>query len=372
MFVRSLVALGLVVTLGTLGYTLLGFSLIDAMYQTVTTVTTVGFREVVAFGPSEKIFTMAFLFVGVGVVLYTLTAMLGMVIEGYLGNEWGRRRMDRAIARMSGHAIVCGWGRVGRAAAEQLSHSGQPVVVVDESEDRLETCPYPNVLGDAAEDEVLRRAGIQDARTLVATLDDDAASLYVTLTARAINPALVIIARSRTADAERKLRRAGADRVVNPQQIGGSRIAAFALQPHVVDFLEVAMHDREVEFKLEEVQVQAGSSLDGATVRESRMREGGGALMLALRKHDGGGFVTNPPGDVTIEPADVVIAIGTDDQLAELRRQSTSARGLRRLRPGDTTPREPASTGPASTGPASTGPAPSEPGRGGPADLTRP
>jgi voltage-gated potassium channel len=216
------------------------------------------------------------------------------------------------------------------------------VVVVDEDEERLESCPYPSLLGDAAEDEVLRRAGIERARTLVATLDDDAASLYVTLTARAINPALVIIARSRTTDAERKLHRAGADRVVNPQQIGGSRIAAFALQPHVVDFLEVAMHDQEVEFKLEEVAVQAGSPLAGATVRESRMREGDGAMMLALRKHDGGGFVTNPPNDVTIEPADVVIAIGTDNQLADLRRQATAPRGLRLPRPHPPEPLAPA------------------------------
>jgi voltage-gated potassium channel len=339
---RSLVALAAVVAFGTLGYWLLGFTLIDALYQTTITVTTVGFREVEDFGTSEKIFTMIFLFVGVGVVLYTLTALLGLIIEGYLDNAWGRRRMDRAITRMSGHAIVCGWGRVGKAASEQLIRAGQPVVVVDEDEERLESCPYPSLLGDAAEDEVLRRAGIERARTLVATLDDDAASLYVTLTARAINPELVIIARSRTTDAERKLHRAGADRVVNPQQIGGTRIAAFALQPHVVDFLEVAMHDHEVEFKLEEVAVQGGSPLAGATVRESRMREGDGAMMLALRKHDGGGFVTNPPNDVTIEPADVVIAIGTDEQLADLRRQATAPRGLRLGRPHPPEPLAPA------------------------------
>jgi voltage-gated potassium channel len=333
LLVRSLVALLAVVAFGTLGYRLLGLSLVDAAYMTVITVTTVGYREVGAFGTAEKVFTMVFLFVGVGVVLYTLTALLGLVIEGYLDNAWGRRRMERAIARMNGHTVICGWGRVGRATAQRLTQSGLPVAVVDADEERLQTCPHPSVLGDASDDVVLKRAGIERARTLVATLDDDAASLYVTLTARAINPDLVIIARSRTADAEQKLRRAGADRVVNPQQIGGSRIAAFALQPHVVDFLEVAMHDEDVEFKLEEVAVGVGSRLDGATVRESRMHEGEGALLLALRKRDGGGFVTNPRGDVAIGPGDVVIAVGTESQLADLRSSASPSPPPRLTRP---------------------------------------
>ena len=320
---RSLVALAGVIVVGTLGYALLGFGLLDAVYQAVTTITTVGFEEVVPFGRAEKVFTVVFIMVGVGTALYALTALLGLVIEGYLGNVWGRRRMVREISRLAGHAIVCGWGRVGRAAAAQLAQAGQDVVVVDAEEDRLADCPFAYLVGDASVDEVLRRAGIDRARTLVATLDDDAASLYVTLTARALNPRLIIIARSRTADAEKKMRRAGADRVVNPQALGGNRIAAFALQPHVVDFLEVAMHDQDVAFRLEEVVVAEGSALSGVTIREARMREGDGALVLALRKRAGGGFVTNPRGEVVIQPGDVVIAVGTDAQLADLRRSAS-------------------------------------------------
>jgi voltage-gated potassium channel len=314
--------MALVIAVGTVGYLVLGFSPLDAVYQTVTTVTTVGFREVMPFGAAEKIFTMLLVLVGVGVVLYGLTAVLGLVIEGSVDNAWGRRRMQRDIDRLHGHAVVCGWGRVGRAAAAQLRASGQQVVVVDADEERLTDCPYPSLLGDAASDDVLKQAGITRAATLVATLDADAASLYVTLTARAINPELVIIARSRTADAEQKLLRAGADRVVNPQQLGGSRIAAFALQPHVVDFLEVAMHDEAVEFKLEEVEVRPGSALDGASVRDARMHEGDGALLLALRQHEGGSFVTNPAGHLVLGPGDVVIAVGTDSQLGDLRQSA--------------------------------------------------
>jgi voltage-gated potassium channel len=323
---RSLLALAVVVAAGTVGYMLLGFSPLDAAYQTVTTVTTIGFREVEPFGRAEKLFTMAFVFVGVGVVLYTLTALLGSVVEGYVGKTWGRRRMEREIEGLSGHAIVCGWGRVGRAAAHQLSKSGDRVVVVESEEERLDDCPYPHIAGDATRDEVLRRCGIARARTVVATLDSDASSLFVTLTARAMNPDLVIIARSRTDDAEQKFLRAGADRVVNPQRLGGNRIAAFARQPHVVDFLDVAMHDQGVEFRLEEVAVHERSPLAGASVRQARLHEGTGALLLALRQRNGGAFVTNPSPDAIVRPGDVVIAIGTTQQLSSLRRAAGDRR----------------------------------------------
>lgn len=325
-FRRSMAALAAILVVGVVGYLVLGLTPLDAVYQTVTTVTTVGFEEVVPFGTSEKAFTIVLIVVGVGVALYALTAVLGLAIEGYLGNAWGRRRMDREIARLEHHAIVCGWGRVGRSAAEQLVNAGQGVVVVDADGQRLGDCPHPFIVGDAARDDVLQKCGIHRAKTLLASLDTDAASLYVTLTARHLNPDLVIIARCRTEDAEQKLLRAGADRVVNPQHIGGSRIAAFALQPHVVDFLEVAMHDADVAFRLEEVEIAAGSSLAGSTIREARLHEGDGALLMALRQRNGGGFVTNPPGDVIMGLGDVVIAVGTDQQLTNLRRSATQPR----------------------------------------------
>ncbi len=328
--VQSVVALLLVLLVGVVGYVLLGFNLLDAAYQTVTTVTTVGFREVVEpFGAAEKIFTMALVLFGVGVVLYTLTALLSLIIEGWVGDQWGRRRMQKTIDDMSGHAIVCGWGRVGRAAAHQLFKSGQPVLVIDAERNRLSDCPYPHLLGDATRDEVLNRAGIDRARMLVASLGTDALTLFVTLTARALNPDLTIIARSRVDDTEQKLLRAGADRVVNPQRIGGNRIAAFALQPHVTDFLDVAMHDDEVEFQLEQVEVHRNSALEGSTVRQARSLEGDGALLLALRPQGSGEFRTNPDPDTVVGAGDVVIAIGTREQIADLGRAAGSSRKWR-------------------------------------------
>ena len=322
LLLRNGLALAAVLVVGTVGYILLGFGLLDAAYQTLTTITTIGFGEVHPFGTAEKLFTMAFVLVGVGVGLYTLTVMLGAVVDGHLGTEWERRRMERDIAQLHGHAIVCGWGRVGRAAAHQMAKSGQSVVVVDTDADRLEDCPYSWVLGDASRDEVLKRAGLERASTLVASLDTDASSLFVTLTARAMNEKLTIIARARTEDAEQKFVRAGADRVVNPQRIGGNRVAAFALQPHVVDFLDVAMHDEDVEFRLEEIVVRPDSLLAEASVRETREKEGEGALLLALRQHVSGEFMTNPSGSTRITAGDVVIAIGTAAQIAELRRSA--------------------------------------------------
>jgi len=314
----TLLALGAVLTIGTVGYVLLGISWLDAAYATVFTVTTVGFKEISDFGTAEKLFTMGLMLVGTGTVLYTLTLLVAALVEGHVGSLMGRRRMQREIDALSGHIIVCGYGRVGKATAHELAKSGNAVVIVDVAEDRLIDCEYPNLIGNASSDHVLRSAGITRASTLVASLDNDADSLYVTLSARALNSDLVIIARSRTDDAEKKFTRAGADRVVNPQRIGGDRIAAFALQPHVVDFLDVAMHDADIEFRLEDVEVTAGSSLAGSTVGATRQQEGGGALLLALRD-SGGQFVTNPPSDQVINPGDVMIAIGTDPQLAELR-----------------------------------------------------
>jgi voltage-gated potassium channel len=316
----ALLALTSVIVLGTLGYVILGIGPLDALYQTVTTVTTIGFREVVHFTPTLQIYTIVLALLGVGTVLYTLTLTLELVMEGQLGNLWGRRRMQHDIDGFEGHALVCGWGRVGRAAAEQIARTGQKVVVIDRDEERLSNCDFPHVLGDATDDEVLRAAGIRTAGTLVAALDNDAGSVYVVLTARTLNPALFVIARSRTDDAEPKFLRAGADRVVNPQRIGGNRIAAFAESPDVVDFLDVVMHEGDHEFRLVDIEVHEGSSLVGSTIAETRAREGGGAILLALRSD--GRFTTNPAAETVLKVSDVLIVVGTGPQIEDLHRRA--------------------------------------------------
>ncbi|HVB46088.1 MAG TPA: NAD-binding protein [Streptosporangiaceae bacterium] len=313
----ALLAVAGVIMAGSVGYVVLGFGVLDAVYQTVTTITTVGFREIHPLSTAGKIFTMVLILVGVGTVLYAFSQVLETLVEGHLRRHIERRRMERNIARMTGHTIVCGWGRVGRAAASYLSGQGTEVVVVDVEPERMAEIPYPALLGDVTDDDVLRKAGLLRARALVAAINTDAENVYVTLSARALRPDLVIVARARTEESERKLRRAGATRVVNPQRIGGQRIAAAAAQPNVVEFLDVVMHDGSLEFRLEEVSVRSGSRLAGRTLHEANVGETTGALVLGLRDQQGM-FLANPPSHAPIGAGYVLIAIGTQQQLTAL------------------------------------------------------
>jgi voltage-gated potassium channel len=313
----AVAALVAVMAAGTVGYIVLGFGLLDAVYQTVTTVTTVGFREVEPLSSNGKIFTIVLIIVGVGTALYTLSVAIEVLLEGHLPEVFGRRRMERKITGMRDHVVVCGWGRVGKAIARDLVAMGGRAVVVDQDATRLEDCPHAYVVGDATDDHVLESAGIRRARAVVAALQTDAGNLFVTLSARAIRPELFIVARVRLEENESKLRRAGANRVVNPQSIGGARMAAFVLQPYVTEFLDVVMHDRDIEFRLEEIPVPEGSPVEGNSIREAHVRDRTGALVLALRDQSGA-FTTNPPPETVIRAGQVMIAIGTRGDLQKL------------------------------------------------------
>ncbi|MEO6317794.1 MAG: potassium channel protein [Acidimicrobiales bacterium] len=313
----ALAALAVVVLAGTIGYLVLGFEPLNAVYQTVTTISTVGFREVEPLSPAGQVFTMVLILVGVGATLYALAAVVETILEGRLNELFGRRRMDKSIAAKHDHVIICGWGRVGRAIAAEVHAAKRDLVVVELDPLRVADESYDTVVGDATDDDVLEAAGIDRAVALVAAVDSDAANSFIVLSARALREDLFIVARARGQDSEGKLRRAGADRIVNPQSIGGARMAAFVLQPHVAEFLDVVMHDRALEFRLEEVEVPAGSPLAGVTLGESFLRDRTGALVLALRDPDGQ-FRTNPRSDTRIEPGEVIIAIGTPAELESL------------------------------------------------------
>ena len=306
-----------VVLVGTIGYWRFGMSLTDATYQTVTTVTTVGFRELKDFNNLEQWFTIALIITGVSTVLYTFTLAVQVVVEGQLRDFVGRRMMDREINKLSGHTVVCGWGRVGRAVADDLVNAGHAVVVVDVDADRVAGVPYPTVVGDATLDSTLRAAGIERADALIAALEGDAENLFVTLSARAIVPKLFIVARARQDESVPKLANAGADRVVNPQELGAARMASFVARPNVAEFIDVVMHERSLEFRMQEYDIPDGSPLAGKTLRDVDLRKRAGVLVLALRRVDGS-FTTNPDPDIVIEPHQVLIAVGTDEDLARL------------------------------------------------------
>jgi voltage-gated potassium channel len=313
---RAAVALVAVLVAGAVGYRLLGFGWLDAVYQTVTTVTTVGFREVEPLNRKGKVFTIVLIFLGVGTALFTLSLLMQAIAEGHFQRFLGRRRMDRTIAKLSDHAIVCGWGRVGRAIAHDLAAAGRPCVVVDLNAEGLAGIAHPFVVGDATDDDVLAQAGIDRASALVAAISTDAENLFVTLSGRERRPDLFIVARARDEGSAPKLLRAGANRVVNPQEIGGARMAAFLLRPHVAEFLDVVMHDQALEFRLEEIPIPADSPLTDITIGDAAIRRRTGALVLALRQD--GRFILNPEPSTQLQVGQILIVIGTETELKAL------------------------------------------------------
>jgi voltage-gated potassium channel len=314
----ALLALLLVTLFGIAGYLILGFSLLEATYQTVTTVATVGFREVRPLSPAGQVFTMALIFLGVGTVLYNLGIILEALTEGHLRDYLERRRMDHRIAELTGHIIICGYGRVGRAAATHLAATGNAVVVVDTDESRLAEVSVPRLVGNALHDATLRAAGIDRARALIIALDTDTDTVYVTLSARALRPDLVIISRARTLDAKDKMVLAGATRAVNPQLIGGRRMASFALHGDVAEFLDVVMHDEDVTHRIEQIPVPLGSPVAGRTLGDLDVYRRSGAQVLGIRMPERGSFVANPPPETALAVGMTLIALGDAAQIATL------------------------------------------------------
>ena len=323
---RGLLLLAIITGLGTGGYLLLGLGVVDALYQTVITISTVGYEELggdAAEKAAYRPFTILLILSGVGTAFYTLGVLLETLVEGRLTDQLWRRRMERSIAAMTDHVIVCGWGRVGQTIARDLAGAGKDVVVIDIDPERVNDIDLPFIEGDATDDATLSAAGIERASALVTAIDTDAANLYVTLSGRSARPDLFIVARARIESAEAKLTQAGANRVVNPQHIGGERIAALILQPSVSDFLDVVMHDAGLEFRLAEVTVAADSPLAGLSLRDAHIRDRTGALVLAIRDRSGR-FRTNPTPETPIQAGELLIAIGTPEQLAALRTELAS------------------------------------------------
>jgi len=314
----GIISLVAVVIAGTAGFMMFGYGPLDAAFQTVVTVSTVGFGEVRPFGAGEKAFAIILILAGVGVAAYTFSTLVETLVGGYLSDELRRRRMQRQIDNLQGHLILCGWGRVGSSIARYVAASDMQVVVVDSSAERIATVKGLSICGDATDEEVLGFAGIARARVLITALSGDADNLYVTLTARSMHPDLFIVARTSSESAVPKFLQAGANRVVNPQDLGGARMAALALQPHVVEFLDIVMHDGSLEFRLEQIPVPLSSPIADMTLRGSRLHAMTGALVLAIH-HVGEGFLTNPPPETLIHGGDVLVVIGNTGQIEALR-----------------------------------------------------
>lgn len=320
--------------IGTAGYTVLGLPVFEAFYQTAITITTVGYGEIgsgVEVDTSYRVWTLVMVFVGTGAALYTLGALVESLVEESLDPFRQNRRMLKEIAGLEGHVVVAGWGRVGHAIADYAHRQGRDVVVIDQAPEEGGSVEFPILEADATSDDVLRAAGIEKAQILVAALDSDAKNLFVTLSARSLAPQLFIVVRTNHQEDEPKFYRAGADRVVNPHEIGGSRMAALALQPHVAEFLDEILHDESHDVGLLEFQVRPGSSAAGSRVAHIGTSKTRRALIVAVREA-GGGYRANPPADHRIEGGDVLIAVGSRAELAELGRAVGDESALRDLR----------------------------------------
>jgi voltage-gated potassium channel len=314
------------VLLGTLGYWLIepAYSLFDALYMTVITLTTVGYGEVHPLSPAGRWFTIALLLGGVFILFFTATEILRLIVSGEVQSLVGRRRMVQRLAGVKDHMIICGYGRMGRFVCREFSKGGLPFVIIDRRPEVLEDFDLAHgiaLVGEATSDEVLKKAGVDRARALVTVAASDADNLYITMSARLLNERLFIVARAEGEEAEQKLLRAGASRVVAPYAIGGSKVAQAVLRPNVVDFIELATKTEHLELQIEETQVAGGSALVGKTLSDSRLRQDLGLIIVAVKKA-GGPMVYTPPPLTVIEAGDTLIALGRRDQLDQLEKLS--------------------------------------------------
>jgi voltage-gated potassium channel len=311
-----------IVVIGTVGYALIqGWSLLDSLYMTVITIFTVGYGEVHPLSGAGRIFTLLLIIGGVGTILYGIGRMVEFVIGGQLTGVFRRRAVRRQMDKLDAHFIICGYGRVGEAVARQFAANNAPFVIVDNDQEnvsRAEADGYLAAHGDATADEVLEMAGVARAKGLVAALGSDAGNIFLTLSARVLNPKLLIVARAGSDDIVSKLVRAGADNVVTPYGLGGRRIATLMLKPLVSDYLEVVTGGGELEFRVEELELGGECCVIGRSIGDLEVRSRTGATILAVRSAATGVFATNPAPDWPLNTGDRIIAIGTPAQITKL------------------------------------------------------
>ena len=318
--VIGIAALVALTAAGTVGYMRLeDFRLGEAIFMTVTVLSTVGLQPR-PLGPGGQALTVVLVVLGLGVVLYTVALVTQQVIEGEFRALFGRRRMERTIGAMQDHVIVCSYGRMGRMVCRELAAKPTPFVVVerdDEVVSRAEDERCPVVVGDATEEETLRRAGIMRASALVTAVPSDAENVFITLTARALRPEIVVVARAETDSGADRLRQAGASRVVSAYAIGGHRMAQAILRPSVLDFVDLATHHRSLELQIEEIPVaRAGSR----PIAESEVRDNLDVMVIAIRKA-GGELRFNPPPTEPLAQGDRLLVAGEVQSLKALERK---------------------------------------------------
>jgi voltage-gated potassium channel len=309
-----------IVLIGTFGYHFVqpDYSLFDALYMTVITITTIGYGEVRPLTTAGRIFDLGLIALA-WLGIFMVARMAGqMIIEGEIVKIFGRRRMDKQLAAISDHYIVCGYGRVGRVICDEFARHKALFVLVERNQEAIDEARskgYLYIFGDCTQDQVLLSAGIERARGLINAVPDEADAVYTTLSARQHNSDLFIMARADSLSAEQMLRRAGADRVISPQASAGVRMAMAALRPNVVDYITLAAGgDERTGVRMEEIIVSEGSKLSGKSLKEIDIRARYGLNVIGIRKPDGK-LIFSPSADYSVQGADTLIMVGDIDQL---------------------------------------------------------
>jgi voltage-gated potassium channel len=318
-----LVLLASVAAGGTVGYIVIeGWNAWDAFYMTVTTIATVGYREVHPMSRAGQAFTLLLVLGGVGTALYAFSAVTAVVVEGGFGRYLDERRRLRMINSLNQHYVLCGYGRIGAIIAAEFQRQSTPFVIVERSAERVREAAEKGFLtieGDASREETLKHAGVDRARGLVAAVGTDAENVYAVLTARVLKPDLFVIARAETEDSVPKLKKAGADRVISPYQIGALQIAQTALRPAVVDFFEIATGSQNMELSMEEVRIADGSSLGGHSLGGAGLRQRYKIVVVGVQRH-GGAMEFNPAPETIMKSGDRLVVLGSTANIKELER----------------------------------------------------
>ena len=318
---KLILVLGLIVfivSIGTIGYIVIeGWNFLDSLFMTVTTLTTVGYREVRELSSSGRWFTIILIIGGVGTMLYALSTGAKFILEGEIQELVGRRRLEKKIRELKDHYIVCGYGRMGRIIAKELKSERVKLVVIEKNPVVLENDEAFVIEGDATQDKILKEVGIERAKGLISVLPTDAENLYVVLSAKGLNPDLFIVARAGEEGSEQKLLRAGADRVISPYHIGGLRIAHTVIKPAVVDFIELATKSGNIDLQMEEIPIPEGSGLTGLTLDQCGIGRDLGVIIVAIKK-PAGDMQFNPTFRTLVEPGDTLIALGEVSRLKAL------------------------------------------------------
>lgn len=309
---------------GTIGYALLlDLNLVDALYMTVITISTVGYAEVGVMDTEAKMFSILLIFISLGTVGYLFTSIMSSFLEGDLKEAWRRRKMEANIIKLKDHYIICGAGETGYNAIKQFKKSNVPFVVIDVNDHKIHDLMEENIHaihGDATHDSILQQARITEAKGLITSLPSDANNVYTFLTARQLNPDLYIVSRAIDKHAGNKLKQAGANNTISPNEIGGSRMASLMLRPNVISFLDVITRAGDVILDLEDAVICKGSPLINQKLKEAQIPQKTGLIVLAIKKGPQGPLSFNPSSDHVLKENHIMIVLGTEEQVGKLRK----------------------------------------------------